>query len=235
MKKIFPCILVCAAALMANGCARTPPAPPEAFGRDVHLIRVPGASKKNISETVKNATEQCGKESKQYLFVKNLFQRSRTLGVDSISYNLYFSCVDAGDPRLKQQQKFRPRFPTEKADEAQPEEKVTPRVDRRKVEPEPPPAKEPAEEKNAVRPGKEAAPAQEKLPPQEKEVPQKAAEEQPRKKNPGQAEPEGLRNGDSTPDTEPEESTIVEEVIDGEAMDVKNYLKKRTRKKKKPD
>jgi len=104
------------------------------------------------------------------------------------------------------------------------------------VSPAPEPAPEPAVEKQAVKPEQEVAPAQEKLPPpkEENKDQPKAAEEQPRKKNPVTGELEDLRNDGAAISTEMEEQyPFVEEVIDGDDMDVKNYLKKRSLKKKK--
>ncbi|MFH1020462.1 MAG: hypothetical protein V1782_07610 [Pseudomonadota bacterium] len=243
MKKILFCILLCAAALMANGCAPVQvAAPSEALEPGVYRLSAPGSSRKILSETVKTAREQCEQENKQYLFVKNIFPHSSALGLDTVSYTLYFTCVEAQDPRLKQQRKPRQRPSEEKADEEQPEQKVTLPMDRRPMQPEvrPPekavpekektPAPEPVEEKPAVSP----APAQEKPPPQEekKELP-KTDEEQTRKKNPGPGELEDLRPDSSPLYEESEDSPVIEESLEGEAFDRENYLKKRLRKKKK--
>ncbi|HIJ89803.1 MAG: hypothetical protein OEV89_03475 [Desulfobulbaceae bacterium] len=180
MKKILLCLLLSAAAFMANGCGSVQVVPPEAMGPDVYRISNWGTSRTILSETVKSATERCAKENKQYLFVKNIFQYGSNLGIDMVSYQLYFTCVEEGDPRLKERKS--PMDPAEqKVDqgERRPRRKIVPEREQVKPVERPAPEKvvpakekppvqeqaspaEPVEQKPVVSPGKEAAPAPEK-------------------------------------------------------------------------
>lgn len=253
LAKLFSLLLV-AAALMTNGCA---PAllHTEAMAPGVYRISAPGSSRKILAETMKTAIEQCEQENRHYLFVKNIFQHGSTLGFDTVSYTLYFTCVEEEDPRLKQQRKSRQRPAEGKAVEEQPAPKIPPLDQKRgqpesrpaeKIipdrerpaapQPEASPAPEPARKKPAARPDKKAAPAPEKQsPPQEENnEPQKTEEKQPAKKNPGPGELEELQKDTADHYDEPGDSRIIEEALEGEyPLFMENYLKRRLRKKKK--
>ncbi len=249
MTKTLFCILFCAVAFMTNGCASVQVVPSVAMRSDVYLLSARATSRKILSETIKSAKERCDRENKQYLFVKNIFQHNSTLGIDSVSYDLYFTCVEAGDSRLNERKSLL-RPAEEKMDQAG--QKIDPDKDRGQVNLEdhpglekPPalgqtiPATEIPEEKPSVNSGKEAAPTPEMLLPlkdenqgQQKES-AKVSEEQLRKKNPGMGELESLRKDDSPLDDEPkQDSPIIEEDLGGYALDKANYLKRRFRKKK---
>lgn len=212
MTKILFSILFCAVAFMANGCASVQMAPSAAMGPDVYRINALATSRKIIAETVTIAKERCAQENKQYLFVKNIFQHSSNLGIDIVSYDLYFTCVEAGDPRLNERKSLLSPA-EEKVDQAGQTS----------------PAKEPIKERPPVSSGKEAAPAPDKLSPPkdenqgQQEKPVKVTEEQVREKNPRVEVPESMRTDDSP---------IIEEDLGGYALDKENYLKRRFRKKK---
>ncbi|MBU4216235.1 MAG: hypothetical protein KJ792_16485 [Actinobacteria bacterium] len=206
MKKTIFLILLGGAALMANGCSSVRTVPPETMGPDVYRISAWGTSKKILRETVQSANDRCAQEKKQYLFVKNIFQYGSRLGIDMISYELYFTCVEAGDPRLKARKS--PLSPTEEKAEEPAIQTVVP--DR-----EPPvreqhsPVEKPVEEKVEISPGKEAAPAPEKASPAREPAGEKpvispgaaanpkVSEEQVRPEKPGMGEPENLRKDGS--------------------------------------
>ena len=205
MKKTFFLILLGAAALMANGCASVRTVPPETMGPDVYRISAWGTSKKILRETVQSANERCAQEKKQYLFVKNIFQYGSSLGIDMVSYELYFTCVEAEDPRLKLRKS--PLGPAEeKAEEPAMQTAVPDR--------EPPvreqhsPVEKPVEEKGVISPDKDAAPVPQKASPAREpagekpvvspaEAKPKVSEEQSRTETPGVGEPENLRKDGS--------------------------------------
>jgi len=206
MKKIFFLILFGAAALMTNGCAPVRSVPPETMGPDVYRISAWGTSKKIIRETVQRATDRCAQEKKQYLFVKNIFQYGSSLGIDMVSYELYFTCVEAEDPRLKARKS--PLGLSEEKAEEPPIQMVVP--DREPpVREQPSPVKKPAEETGVITPGKEAAPVPQKASPAREpagekpvvgpagEAKPKVSEEQVRTEMPGVGEPENLRKDGS--------------------------------------
>ena len=191
---------------MANGCAPVRTVPPETMGPDVYRISAWGTSKKILRETVQRANDRCAQEKKQYLFVKNIFQYGSSLGIDMVSYELYFTCVEAEDPRLKLRKS--PLGPAgEKAEEPAMQVVVPDR--------EPPgpeqhsPVEKPVEEKGVISPGKETAPAPEKASPAREpagekpvvspaaEAKPKVSEEQSRTETPGVGEPENLRKDGS--------------------------------------
>ncbi len=212
MTKILFSILFCAAAFMANGCASVQMEPSAGMGPDVYRISALATSRKILAETVTIAKERCAQKNKQYLFVKNIFQHSSNLGIDMVSYELYFTCVEAGDPRLNERKSL--QNPAEK------------KVDQTGQAS---PAKEPVKEQPSVSSGKEVAPAPDKLPPPkdenqgQQEEPVKVTEEQVREKNPRIEVPESMRTDDSP---------TIEEDLGGYALDKENYLKRRFRKKK---
>ncbi len=206
MKKTFFLILLGAAALMANGCAPVRTVPSETLGPDVYRISAWGTSKKILRETVQRANERCAQEKKQYLFVKNIFQYGSSLGIDMVSYELYFTCVEAEDPRLKLRKS--PLGPAEeKAEEPAMQTAVPDR--------EPPvreqhsPVEKPVEEKGVISPDKDAAPVPQKASPAREpagektvvspaaEAKPKVSEEQSRTETPGVGEPENLRKDGS--------------------------------------
>lgn len=245
MKKIFFCILASAVALTVNGCAPVQVAPSVSVEMrpDVYQISARSTSRKVLAETVKSAKERCEQENKQYLFVKNIFQ----LG----SYDLYFTCVEAGDPRLNER-KVRPgeekidpgelkRLPAKDRGQGIVEDRPGPEKEKPPVPAPATPVKEPVTEKPPVSSDKEAAPAQEKKLPVSKDESQgkqdaapKGPEDQLRKKNPGPGEPESLKNDEPPLDgkTEQDIPVIEEPLVGEEAMDKANYLKRRLRKKK---
>lgn len=231
MKKIFCCTLFSVTALMANGCVSVQTAPSEPMGPDVYMLSARATSRKVLTETVKNANDKCAQENKQYLFVKNIFQHNRNLGVDMVSYDLYFTCVDAGDPRLKKRKSL-PRPAEEKTDQ-----KVSPAKEKLPAQGVARPAPEPAEEKPAVSPGKKTPPAPEKMPqPKDekrgKEEAAKVSEEQPRKKNTEPGELEDLRkDGAAIYDDSDQDSPIIEEILPGEVPDNEKQLGWRRKKK----
>ncbi len=212
MTKILFSILFCAAAFMANGCVSVQMKPSAGMGPDVYRISALATSRKIIGETVTIAKERCAQTNKQYLFVKNIFQHSSNLGIDMVSYELYFTCVEAGDPRLNELKSL--LSPAEKKDDQAGQTS---------------PAKEPVQEKPSVSSGKDAAPAPDKLSPPkdenqgQQEKPVKVTEEQVREKNPRIAVPESMQTDDSP---------IIEEDLGGHPLDRENYLKRRFRKKK---
>jgi len=189
MKKTFFLILLGAAALMTNGCAPVRSVPPETMGPDVYRISAWGAQ-----------------EKKQYLFVKNIFQYGSSLGIDMVSYELYFACVEAEDPRLKVR-----KSPLGLSEEMAEEPAIQTVVPDREppVREQPSPVKKPAEETGVISPGKEAAPVSEKASPAREPAGEKPAvspgaeakptvsEEQSRTETPGVGEPENLRKDGS--------------------------------------
>ena len=242
MKKILLCILLSAAALMANGCVSVQIVPPEAMKPDVYRISTRATSRKVLSETVKSAKERCAQENKQYLFVKNIFQHSNSLGIDMSSYDLYFTCVEAGDPRLNEGKSLLTPA-EEKADQAG--QTVTPARDQEQGLPEKNrPALEAAPDSEKVIPEKVIPEKVKLLPPKdenqaEQEAATKAPQELLRKKNPETGataetgEPESLRKDDSLLDDEAEQdSPVIEESLGGYVLDKENYLKRRFKKKK---
>jgi len=101
MKKFLSYLLLCGVASSAAGCAssvRLSPAVTQE--KDIYTISASGTSRGILSESVKSANDYCSDQNKHYLFVKNIFQRRNSFGVDVVSYDLYFTCVEAGDPRL---------------------------------------------------------------------------------------------------------------------------------------
>jgi len=254
MGKIFFCILLSVVVLMTNGCASVQMVPREEMGPDVYRISARATSRKNLSESVKSAKERCAQENKQYLFVKNIFQHSSNLGIDMVSSDLYFSCVEAGDPRLKErksplrssEEKVEQRDPAQVKQEEHPgPERVAPEKEKPPAQEQPSPAKEQAKEKPSLGTSKEAAPAPEKVTqPKEKDQGQQEGETtvseeellRLRKKNPGPGELEDLWKEDSSPDSDDSEDgsdyPIIEESLGGDALDIENYLRYRRKKKK---
>ena len=233
MNKILFRILLSAAALVANGCGSVQVAPPDAMGPDVYRINAWGTSKKIIHDTVKSANERCAQENKQYLFVKNIFQYGSNLGIDMVSYELFFTCVEIGDPRLKDRKsplpsaeekaegptrrkiapdrdqeqgkpKGRPGLDAESASE-----KVVPEKEKPPAREQASPAQEPAKDKPAISPVKEAVP-----PPEKQDAAPKVSEEQLRKGNPGMGEPENLRKDGSALNGERgKDAPVIEEIL----------------------
>ena len=206
MKKTFFLILLGAAALMANGCAPVRTVPPETMGPDVYRISAWGTSKKILRETVQRANDRCAQEKKQYLFVKNIFQYGSSLGIDMVSYELYFTCVEEGDPRLKLRKS--PLGPAEEKAEEPAMQVVVP--DREPPGPEQHiPVEKPVEEKGVISSDKDAAPVPQKASPAREpagektvvspaaEAKPKVSEEQSRTETPGVGEPENLRKDGS--------------------------------------
>ncbi len=242
MKKILFCMLLSGAALMTNGCGSVRRAPSEEMGPDVYRISAWSTSRKVLAETVESAKARCAKEDKQYLFVKNIFQYGCNLGIDMISYELYFSCVEAGDSRLKEwKSPLGPGAAKTNQAAGQAEQKIAPDKEPGQVKPDdrsdreggPAPAQvvpdkaepqaqaSPAKDqvKSAESPGKAAsAPAQlqppKDEPPAQQEAPAKVSEEQLRKGNPGMGEPENLRkDGSSLCDEAGQNIRIIEEPL----------------------
>jgi len=248
MEKILFCILLSAAALMTNGCVAVQMAPSEAMEPDVYRISARATSRKILAETVKSAKERCAQENKQYLFVKNIFQHSSSLGIDMGSYDLYFTCVEAGDPRLNERKSLL-RPADEKADQVGqtitppkdqgqriPEKVVPEKVVPEKVVPEKVVPEKVVPEK--VVPEKVVPEKVKLVPPkdenqEQQEAATKASQELLRKKNPETGEPESLRKDVSPLDDEAgQDSPIIEESLGGYILDKENYLKRRFRKKK---
>lgn len=235
MNKIPFCILLSAIPFIASGCGSVQVVPPEAMGPDVYRISAWGTSKKIIHETVQSANERCAQENKQYLFVKNIFQYGSNLGIDMVSYELYFTCVETGDSRLKERKS--PLSPVEEKAEEPARQKIIPERDQEQAKPgkRPEPDAGPAPEK--VVPEREKSPAQEQagpgaepvqekpavspaqkvvpLPvPDKQEAAPKVSEEQLRKGNPGMGEPEDLRKDGSALGIEPEKNIpVIEEIL----------------------
>lgn len=229
MKKIFCCTLFSVTALMTNGCVSMQTPPSEPMGPEVYLLSARAPSRKILAETVKSAHDKCAQENKQYLFVKHILQPDRNPGAYMISYDLYFTCVDAEDPRLKKQKSLL-RPAEEKTDQI-----ISPAKEKPPAQGVARPAPEPAEEKPAVSPGKKTAPASEKLPqPKDEKRGQeeaaKVSEEQPRKKNTEPGELEDLRkDGAAIDDDSDQDSPVIEEILPGE---VPAQLRWRRKKKK---
>ena len=223
MEKILFCILLSAAALMTNGCVSVQMTPSEAMEPDVYRISARATSRKILAETVKNAKERCAQENKQYLFVKNIFQHSSSLGIDMGSYDLYFTCVEAGDPRLNERKSLL-RPADEKADQVG--QTITPPKDQGQRIPEKVVPEKVVPEKVKLVPPKDENQEQQ-------EAATKASQELLRKKNPETGEPESLRKDVSPLDDEAgQDSPIIEESLGGYILDKENYLKRRFRKKK---
>lgn len=243
MKKILFCMLVTAAAFMANGCGSVRRVSSEEMGPDVYRISAWSTSRKVLSETVARARQQCAKENRQYLFVKNIFQCGSSLGIDMISYELYFSCVDAADPRLKERKPpLTPGTITSDQAAGQGRQKSLPDKEQAREKSDARPGREPAASPTQVAPaekppqtqaspgkdqakpaettGKEAAPAPAQVqpakqtPPAPAETAPQVSEEQRRKGNPGMGEPENLRKDGSSLCNDPDKNVpIIEEPL----------------------
>ncbi|MCG2822330.1 MAG: hypothetical protein L6364_01420 [Desulfobulbaceae bacterium] len=138
--------------------------------------------------------------------MKNIFQYGSSLGIDMVSYELYFACVEAEDPRLKVR-----KSPLGLSEEMAEEPAIQTVVPDREppVREQPSPVKKPAEETGVISPGKEAAPVSEKASPAREPAGEKPAvspgaeakptvsEEQSRTETPGVGEPENLRKDGS--------------------------------------
>lgn len=233
MNKIPFCILLSVTAFIASGCGSVHVVPPEAMGPDVYRISAWGTSKKIIHETVKSANERCAQENKQYLFVKNIFQYGSNLGIDMVTYELFFTCVETGDPRIKerksplspvdekgQEPTLQKIFPERDQEQVKPTdrpglgagpapEKVVPEKEKPPVQEQASPAAEPAKDMPAI------SPVQEEVPPSEKqEAAPKVSEEQLRKGNPGMGEPEDLRkDGSALGDEAGKNIPVIEEIL----------------------
>lgn len=240
MKKVFFSALLSVAAFMANGCASVQMAPSEPMGPDIYRLSARATSRKSLTETVKSANDRCAQENKQYLFVKNIFQHNRNLGVDRVSYVLYFTCVDAGDPRLKERKSIlRPA-------EEKTNQKVSPDKEKPPAQGAVDPVPEPAEAKPTVSPDKKTAPTPDMLPqPQPKDEKQgqeeaaKVSKEQPRKKITEPGELEDLRkDGAALYDDSEQDSPIIEEILpeeisESEKQRVWRRMKRPPKKQKK--
>lgn len=235
MNKIPFYILLSVTAFIASGCGTVHVVPPEKMGPDVYRISAWGTSKKIIHETVQSANERCAQENKQYLFVKNIFQYGSNLGIDMVTYELFFTCVETGDPRIKerksplspadekgQEPTLQKIFPERDQEQVKPEprpdtdartapEKVVPEKEKPPVQEQAVPAAEPAKEKPVSSPPQEVVP----LPVQEKqEAAPRVSEEQLRKGNPGMGEPEDLRKDGSALGDEAEKNIpVIEEIL----------------------
>ena len=77
-KRIFSTLLLAALAL-TSGCASVQVASTEAVGvgQDVYLLSSRGTSRQLLSETVSRAREYCGRQEREYLFVKNIFTATK--------------------------------------------------------------------------------------------------------------------------------------------------------------
>ncbi|MBU4118754.1 MAG: hypothetical protein KJ555_08335 [Proteobacteria bacterium] len=233
MNKIPYCILLSVTAFIASGCGSVHVVPPEAMGPDVYRISAWGTSKKIIHETVKSANERCAQENKQYLFVKNIFQYGSNLGIDMVTYELFFTCVETGDPRIKERKS--PLSPVDEKGQEPTLQKIFPKRDQEQVKPKPLPdqgagpvpdkvvpekEKPPVQEQAspAAEPAKDMpaiSPVQEEVPPSEKqEAAPKVSEEQLRKGNPGMGEPEDLRkDGSALGDEAGKNIPVIEEIL----------------------
>lgn len=88
--------LVIVTVLLVVGCApieKQRPKEPVA-GRDVFRISRTGRSKDIKEEAMKSAYSFCEEQGKRFKFRKNVFKHKQTLGVDFVSYDLFFYCRD---------------------------------------------------------------------------------------------------------------------------------------------
>ena len=99
MKKIFfyPCIVI--ALFAATSCA-TNITRLNTSGPYTYKINAVGASKDIQSETITTAKTLCRGMNKDYKFIRNIILPKSVMGMDLISYDLIFSCVDPGSAQM---------------------------------------------------------------------------------------------------------------------------------------
>jgi hypothetical protein len=96
MNRIFYCALLVVTAISITSCATTvmelKPTAPE--GKHVYKISTLGFSRDIRDDAIKNAGEFCNKQNKHYKFIRNIFLPQSVAGVDMVSYDLFFFCLD---------------------------------------------------------------------------------------------------------------------------------------------
>lgn len=126
-----PCFrLFLPALLLTAGCASTTrldaPGPNDAA---LYKITASSTSRQVSAQAVANAQAYCVAENKHYLFVKHRYKRKSSLGIDWFSYDLYFTCVEADDPRLTAPGRLRKPEPAKPRPSAVPPAVQPPAVD----------------------------------------------------------------------------------------------------------
>lgn len=96
MSKIFFSILLFFTLIVLAGCATSvvqlKPMGPK--GEHVYKITVLGFSRDIRDDAISNAEGVCRKQNKHFKFIKNIFLPKSVSGVDLISLDLFFICVD---------------------------------------------------------------------------------------------------------------------------------------------
>jgi len=69
-------------------------------GSYTYKINAIGASRNIQAETINTANNLCRALNKDYKFIRNVFLPKSVIGVDMISYDLVFSCVDPGSTQI---------------------------------------------------------------------------------------------------------------------------------------
>ncbi len=95
MKKIFSYPFIVIALLSLTSCA-TSITKLNTSGPYTYKINTLGVSKDIQTETINTATNLCRTMNKDYRFIKNTILPKSLMGLDLISYDLIFSCVDPG-------------------------------------------------------------------------------------------------------------------------------------------
>ncbi|MBU4264406.1 MAG: hypothetical protein KKC76_21370 [Proteobacteria bacterium] len=99
MKKIFfyPCIAIIL--LSVTSCA-TNITKLNTSGPYTYKINARGVSKNIQTETINTANNLCRSMDKDYKFIRNIILPKSVMGMDMISYDLIFSCVDPGSAQM---------------------------------------------------------------------------------------------------------------------------------------
>ena len=96
MNRIFYAALLVVTAMILTSCATTfvelKPTGPK--GRQVYKITALGFSRDIRDGAINNAGEYCKKQNKHFKFVKNIFVRKSMAGVEMMSVDLFFLCLD---------------------------------------------------------------------------------------------------------------------------------------------
>lgn len=95
MKKIFFYPLSCIAILSVTSCA-TNITKLNTSGSYTYKIDALGLSKDIQTETITTASNLCRTMNKDYKFIRNTILPKSVMGIELISYDLVFSCVDPG-------------------------------------------------------------------------------------------------------------------------------------------
>ncbi|RJX29212.1 MAG: hypothetical protein C4531_10840 [Desulfurivibrio sp.] len=95
MKKIFFHLGMLITLLVVTSCASSITRVNTA-GPYTYKIKALGASRNIQTEAINKANDLCRTMHKDYRFIRNTFLPKSVMGMDMVSYDLIFSCVDPG-------------------------------------------------------------------------------------------------------------------------------------------